>query len=47
MSCKFFSERIYYIVHIGLNQKIGIWRANQNGIVGDGFPVPPNMGFRI
>ena len=27
MSCKFFSERIYYIVHIGLNQQIGICRA--------------------
>ena len=27
MSCKFFSERIYYIVYIGLNQQIVICRA--------------------
>ena len=30
-----------------VKQQIGIWRANQNGIVGDGFPVPPHTRLRI
>ena len=31
MSCKFFSKGIYYIVHIGLTQQIGIWRIVRTG----------------
>ena len=27
--------------------KIGIWRADRNGSVGDGFPVPPHTSFQI
>ena len=41
MSCKFFSERIYYILHIGLNQKIGICRAVEETNVGADALIGP------